>query len=97
MTDTRNRLWRYSFSKLHMLRIEEYAHGAESLLLCPEAMTLDPAKTTSGGWRGGNAQHAYFDKGRFTSSYGFNGYLYDINRPNEGYTPGGIPRCLTRT
>ena len=91
MADTRNRLWQYSFSKLHMLRIEEYANGAESLLVCPEAPDLDPAKSTSGGWRGGNAQHAYFDKGRFTSSYGFNGYLYDINRPSEGdpSNPGG--------
>lgn len=84
MTDTRNRLWRYNFDKLHLLRIEEYASGAETQLVCPEASQLDPSFGNSG-----HATAAYLDKGTFVSSYGFNGYLYDINEPSEG--PSGGP------
>lgn len=97
MTDSRNRLWQYDFDKLHLRRIEEYASGAETQLVCPEAPNVDPSKTASSGWIGGNAKHAYLDKGLFVSSYGFNGYLYDIQRPTGGLiTYGGGPTNLDR-
>ena len=89
MTDRNGLLWNYNFSKLHLLRIEDYTTAGREGLVCPDAETIDPSLIVNAttGEAFGSAKSAYKLKVNFVSSYGFNGLLYDINEPSSG--PGG--------
>jgi prepilin-type N-terminal cleavage/methylation domain-containing protein/prepilin-type processing-associated H-X9-DG protein len=94
MTDLNDRFWAYNFGKLHLLRIEDYSSAGREDLVCPDADQINPDLIVNAttGEAFGSAKSAYLLKQNWLSSYGFNGLLYDINRPSEGPSggPGGI-------
>ena len=87
MTDSNSRLWAYDLSRIHLDRLADYLTGIEGDLRCPEADQADPSNGA-----GGTATTAYIWTtglgNTYTTSYGFNGFLYDISTLHPDAGPG---------
>lgn len=75
MTDERNRLWPYDETRIHLNRMEDYLNAGPTEIRCPDAYEVDPS------WPSGSSDSPYLwiaAGTTYITSYGFNGFLYDI-------------------